>query len=102
DGIRDPLVTGVQTCALPICTFRAEPAQRVRGVRVPFDVDDLVVPGVDELPAAHRAIRADAGERLRFLDLERDRRGFDGQHVDARAERACRGGRSPVLQEVTT
>src|SRR5438105_10160389 len=25
DGIRDPLVTGVQTCALPICRPRARP-----------------------------------------------------------------------------
>src|SRR5207247_7196066 len=24
DGIRDPLVTGVQTCALPICNFRQQ------------------------------------------------------------------------------
>src|SRR5207247_7335635 len=27
DGIRDPLVTGVQTCALPICIFRKRHAQ---------------------------------------------------------------------------
>src|SRR5205823_10561033 len=25
DGIRDKLVTGVQTCALPICPLRADP-----------------------------------------------------------------------------
>src|SRR6266536_4373231 len=30
DGIRDPLVTGVQTCALPICSRRSG----IRGARI--------------------------------------------------------------------
>src|SRR5438105_9868677 len=31
DGIRDPLVTGVQTCALPICVAGAPPSPTLLG-----------------------------------------------------------------------
>src|SRR5207245_4085184 len=34
DGIRDATVTGVQTCALPICRLRAAPPAEVGGVAV--------------------------------------------------------------------
>src|SRR2546425_10050367 len=52
DGIRDKLVTGVQTCALPICAGSAlldagvEPAPRVPGRRM--------VPRVPQNPLARR------------------------------------------------
>src|SRR5207237_10771043 len=35
DGIRDSSVTGVQTCALPICPARSRSASAVRRDRVP-------------------------------------------------------------------
>src|SRR4029079_19820808 len=35
DGIRDKLVTGVQTCALPICLTPCSPSQRCRSHRWP-------------------------------------------------------------------
>src|SRR5207244_2004265 len=44
-------------------TLGAEPAQRVWGVRVALDVDDLVVLRLDELSAAARAVRAGAREQ---------------------------------------
>src|SRR2546423_5284954 len=34
DGIRDKLVTGVQTCALPICPRRREPRRLCPGRRI--------------------------------------------------------------------
>src|SRR5687767_15620705 len=51
DGIRDKLVTGVQTCALPICRAATTPGSersptRVIGLRMPHDEggseDDMV------------------------------------------------------------
>src|SRR2546425_4368704 len=37
DGIRDKLVTGVQTCALPISPVRQSPAGRHRGTGAPLE-----------------------------------------------------------------
>src|SRR5258708_30109812 len=44
DGIRDDLVTGVQTCALPICSTISSTASRV-------------VPGIGETIARSEAVR---------------------------------------------
>src|SRR5207247_8346515 len=69
DGIRDPLVTGVQTCALPICRVRRLAARgsrrSTRGGRAPSESrDDLPeVDLVDQRVAAHLgrcALRDDA------------------------------------------
>src|SRR5207247_6581619 len=38
DGIRDPLVTGVQTCALPISTFTAGLATWTSGTTANYNV----------------------------------------------------------------
>src|SRR6266511_2146725 len=40
DGIRDFHVTGVQTCALPICQGRVEIAAELRGDRLVYRVSD--------------------------------------------------------------
>src|SRR5438067_4218492 len=47
DGIRDRNVTGVQTCALPICMMRAAgiPARFEIGFPLPEDQHDGTVPG---------------------------------------------------------
>src|SRR5436190_17161435 len=41
DGIRDHCVTGVQTCALPICRLGEQPARSLR----PGDEDDAAARG---------------------------------------------------------
>src|SRR5207247_5510684 len=54
DGIRDPLVTGVQTCALPILHRLAEIPGIVRlrySTSHPRDVDDTLVEAHRDLPA---------------------------------------------------
>src|SRR6266536_4847893 len=55
DGIRDPLVTGVQTCALPICT-----AMRGRQLEHRHAIDDF---GLDR----NKMVRIDL-----VRDLEQD------------------------------
>src|SRR6266536_4456564 len=67
-GIRDPLVTGVQTCALPICSEPASAYQYAHGSRggaagvLGSAADGAVASrhadhGADELQAQRRAIR---------------------------------------------
>src|SRR5438105_7436752 len=59
DGIRDPLVTGVQTCALPICTRR-----RLASVSLePVGADAALASatGVESVPAAATAATSRAG-----------------------------------------
>ena len=63
--------------------LRAERALGVRRVGIALDVDDLAVLDVDKLGAAHRAVGADTGKDLRFLDPEVGGGGFDGGEVDA-------------------
>src|SRR5437870_7536399 len=52
DGIRDGHVTGVQTCALPICSRREVPgadgARRLRGLRRPDRPGAATVPRSEE------------------------------------------------------
>src|SRR5207247_3907725 len=49
DGIRDPLVTGVQTCALPICVlqFDGEPVEAGPGHELSGDRIGQGEPGAD-------------------------------------------------------
>src|SRR5438046_3969953 len=56
DGIRDWSVTGVQTCALPICLRRLRDAGILRGERARrFDVEARVaLGGLDELSVRER------------------------------------------------
>src|SRR5205823_9638419 len=48
DGIRDKLVTGVQTCALPICTLAFEDLHRTCGAFLVHLGDDDLRPLVEE------------------------------------------------------
>src|SRR5207247_4838016 len=61
DGIRDPLVTGVQTCALPI--YQRAVARQVLKVR----------PGHFDQRAAGTAVRARHGEEPILIHDERER-----------------------------
>src|SRR5258707_2780371 len=81
--------------------LRAEPAQGVRGVGMPLDVDDLVALGVDELDAPDRAVRADAGVHGRFLDLERGGRRLYRLEVEGGGADRNPGSSGPrVLEEI--
>src|SRR5207249_9818130 len=74
------------------------PSQRVRGVGVALDVDDLAVLGVDQLATAHRAVGTHAAEDLRFLDFQRCSRGLDGGEIESLARDGdARGRRAPEL-----
>src|SRR5207244_5002131 len=57
DGIRDDLVTGVQTCALPISVA-------VSGVAVRAGVEVAGVPVLDGLPQSWANVSIRPGERL--------------------------------------
>src|SRR5207247_3252388 len=92
DGIRDPLVTGVQTCALPIWL-----AQRAEGAQAADAKDDLladahvVVAAVE--PAGDRPV---LGAVLRDVGVEQvQRHPADLDAPDARSEerRVGKGGR---------
>src|SRR5262249_59959049 len=61
DGIRDWSVTGVQTCALPICNHRSKPADLVLreiGQLLEQGVQEVVLVGQDTTRYGH-----DRGER---------------------------------------
>src|SRR2546429_6971958 len=58
DGIRDVAVTGVQTCALPIC---AEECEALQAAGVPFHVvpgvtSAIAVPAAAGIPVTHRRV----------------------------------------------
>src|SRR3989442_10530354 len=57
DGIRDADVTGVQTCALPICAFQA-----IREVWFDASPREDAAPGVRPLGASERSRRAEASD----------------------------------------
>src|SRR5207247_6391776 len=77
DGIRDPLVTGVQTCALPILGQGCA-AHRPRGgvAAAPVDRDLVVVPAV-HIGGSSRGSRP--GDRRGRVVLERERGGEIGR-----------------------
>src|SRR3989441_3001246 len=82
--------------------FRSQSAQSVRRVRIAFDVDDLVVLGVDQLAAPDRAVRAHATKGLGFLDLQGRGCGLDRREIDSPArDRDAGGGRAPELEKIT-
>src|SRR5258708_22682339 len=73
DGIRDDLVTGVQTCALPISvgveTLPAFDAQT--GFQRTFGIVDA---GMDDLAVARAGARANGFSRLQHHDRSEERR----------------------------
>src|SRR5690606_40773890 len=75
DGIRDFHVTGVQTCALPICTFRSKRALEDR------DATGLVDRVVER---THHATVDGGGLQLRHVLSER--LAGHGEHVTMRSE----------------
>src|SRR5690606_39786246 len=83
DGIRDFHVTGVQTCALPICLYgSSDPATDVQGgeVQLPVAVELQQFRDVrSRVAAAVQAALQGAGE---MGDLQ----GIEGQRVRGRAE----------------
>src|SRR5207247_4844270 len=88
DGIRDPLVTGVQTCALPICVAR----QRGRGApvyygdmtqiellrRLHLDTARALVVTLDDPAAADELVAGARAERADLLIVARAR---DARHA---------------------
>src|SRR2546430_3026979 len=69
DGIRDLTVTGVQTCALPICRARPQAAdleerEEARRHVAPHRLELVDASRVQELLDADRQILADAGKLL--------------------------------------
>src|SRR5258708_18343782 len=86
DGIRDDLVTGVQTCALPISAEPAAAASLIRG-------------GLGRADAAQEERRADERQRV-GSHRERRGQGLDQQPAHARSEerrvgKECRSRWSP-------
>src|SRR5207244_4538506 len=79
DGIRDDLVTGVQTCALPICDIEVVPNHLGilnRADTLPFPID--AEPNSEDLRMTHR-----------YYDLRRPRlaRNLRLRHIAAKATR---------------
>src|SRR5437588_10578437 len=75
DGIRDHCVTGVQTCALPICLLRTMRAALIDGHRGsrPEAPAVVYVPHADLVSIAAVALAgAGAGYRLRGITYQRD------------------------------
>src|SRR5205823_10888590 len=89
DGIRDKLVTGVQTCALPISGRDLPGALQERVALGPdqlLDLEDAV--GVRHPDVGHRLLR-----RREVLARGQDRDGWEGslRHLEAQIGRAsCR------------
>src|SRR2546423_9718744 len=66
DGIRDKLVTGVQTCALPILQLRVGRGEHRRGLRVaPVGYDDLACINVNRVDATAAELRGNRSEERR-------------------------------------
>src|SRR5256714_9761886 len=62
DGIRDKLVTGVQTCALPICTQGLDILQKARSLHPPAVV--IVITGFGSVETAVEAMKKGAYDYL--------------------------------------
>src|SRR5258708_20998632 len=91
DGIRDDLVTGVQTCALPISLFRLRAAQlldfdqrvdgaaRLSGLLIGTEIADAI-----DRHGPPRSLRLiGAGSLGRLYEAALSERGFDVLAVDA-------------------
>src|SRR5207247_4832863 len=100
DGIRDPLVTGVQTCALPICQLVAQFFYEVLGYRRPrvrseHKHNDVRVHDNQDRPWLVVEVKA-------LLETERHRRaarrqGFRSE--ERRVGKECRAGWMRAEQE---
>src|SRR5207247_8291885 len=78
DGIRDPLVTGVQTCALPIsrqlCTERTSASTRLRRAARSASRNELAWSAVKQpSPTASRRGRSSGGSTVHTVTM-RERR----------------------------
>src|SRR5258708_16678929 len=87
DGIRDDLVTGVQTCALPICELGRSAEER----RAAMTEDSLLLIesrlGI-RLPESYRALHHRHADRLQKLD-------WSGRSEERRVGKECRSRWSP-------
>src|SRR5207244_4764109 len=98
-GIRDDLVTGVQTCALPICgdgvlefVGRADHQVKVRGFRIePGEIEAALVghAGVTQAVVVARSDRAGVSQLVGYVVLAA------GAAADAAALRSPVGARVP-------
>src|SRR2546425_2247261 len=87
DGIRDKLVTGVQTCALPI-SESAHPARVLAARRDRWPCEELL-----DLQQGHGVVCADAAVR-RAVGLAGDRQ-RPGRSEERRVGKECRSRWSP-------
>src|SRR3989441_10963280 len=79
DGIRDKLVTGVQTCALPISSLDTEAARHVQAAL------DALMRGRTTIVIAHRLSTVERADRI--VVLERGRIVEIGRHAELLAKR---------------
>src|ERR671923_931122 len=98
DGIRDDLVTGVQTCALPICHYRRNP----RG----GGTDWIRFPATRSQLGAERA-QAVAGPGVRVVSRSPSRNpspqlGHAGRQSSSRLAFALEAPRASVIQRTAT
>src|SRR5260370_1795273 len=87
DGIRDSSVTGVQTCALPICS---PSVPRLEGYSGDFDLPVFSIPLTAEQKANVESIRAG-----RTRELEVYQPGSDFRSEERRVGKECRSRWSP-------
>jgi len=65
--------------------FRAKVALADRALRIAFDLNDLPVCVIDQLPATHRAVRANGSGDLRVLDPRAHAPGLIGHDLNPSA-----------------
>src|SRR5258708_19305079 len=87
DGIRDDLVTGVQTCALPIFSKLRENAKTVIGVGVKNSTSDLFINNCDEFIYYDDLVRKEPKARRRGATAARSE--------ERRVGKECRSRWSP-------
>src|SRR5207244_8417402 len=92
DGIRDDLVTGVQTCALPI-SANATAVADLKIASSPIALQEVVVTGLYGSRAANGVVRVRGATALGYL----------GSEADARSEerRVGKGSRSRLYAETS-
>src|SRR5687767_15478206 len=87
DGIRDKLVTGVQTCALPICSGLPDHDQEIASAMHAFFIERL---GRD-----HANLDIDAASRLLHASLTTSEREQVRRSEERRVGKECRSRWSP-------
>ena len=82
------MVTGVQTCALPICTFVPHPAEVTVGSVLPWLTSEIPSPGVARLTIDGREIELVVTGRstLVFTDETSGAESADWRQVEARID----------------